>query len=177
MESSNTTEIQIFSPGTAPLSVYSPLLESPTVDTPNAAINAWADKLLATTDLVWSDSCAPTTIGGSAAYECTLTAPKVDTLQDAIVLGLLSAAGLLNDGDCDSDDDILYVPANCDVYFTTGAIGTLPGDTTDELFAADESVQSTSNGNAPAPFPEPSSLALLLVGFGGLGVFRRKFAR
>jgi len=178
-EGAKTFEIQLFSPGTAPLSVYSPLLESPTVDTKNPFINAWADGLLATTDLVWSESCGATTIGGEAAQECTLTAPKIDNANDLFVLGVLSAVGLLNDGDCERDDTILFVPKGCDLDFTTGALGTLPGDSPDELFSANENLESTANGTAPTPFPvpEPASLAIMLVGLGGVTGLRRRFAR
>lgn len=182
-EGANTTTISIFSPGSSPLTVYSPLLESPTVDSGSAVFNAFADGLLATTDLVWTSTCGPTTIGGAAAQECTLTAPKVDTLNDAIVLAIVGSG--LNDGDCDSDDTILFVPKGCDVFFTTGAIGSLPGDSTtggaggtSNFFAPDEKLQSTSNGAAPVPFavPEPASLALMFMGFGGLAAMRRRLA-
>jgi len=178
LESSNTYAIEVFAPGSATLSVYSPLLDTPTVDTPSAKINQWADALLATTDLVWSETCGPTTVAGAPAEECTLTAPKIDTLNDLAVIAALSAAGLLNDGDCDEDDDILYVPAGCDVIFTTGSLGTsedLQGDTPDELFKPFETLGAT-NGTPLVAFPEPGSLGLLAIGLGGLGAFRRKFS-
>jgi hypothetical protein len=178
-EGANTFSIQIFAPGNNPLSVYSPLLQSPTLDSGGFAFIAFADALLATTDLVWGESCGPTTIGGAAAQECTLTAPKVDNLNDAIVLGILNHThGALNDGDCDSDDTILFVPKGCDLVFTTSALGNLPGDNKDQLFSANEQIQSTSNGAAPIPFsvPEPASVGLMLAGLGGLAAFRRKFS-
>lgn len=175
-EQAKTFTISLFAPGSNPLTVYSPLLESPTVDEGNKGEQAAADALLATTDLVWTESCGSTMIGGQTAQECTLTAPKIDTLNDFIVLATLNAAGLLNDGDCDSDDTILFIPKGCDLDFTTGALGKLPGDTPGQLFAANEPLESTANGAAPVPFSiaEPVTLSLMFVGLGGLAAFRRK---
>lgn len=180
-EGANTTTISLFSSGPNPLVVYSPLLENPTVDSgPNISkVNAE----LAAMDLVWSVSCGATTIGGAAAQECTLTAPT-PTAADMTFLAGLAAKGQINDGDCDRDDTILFVPGphgstpGCDVFFTTGAIGNLPGDVAGQFFAPGQQLQSTSNGAAPIPFavPEPGSLALVFVGFGGLAAFRRRLA-
>jgi len=184
LETSNTYSIEVFSPGTNPLSVYSPLLDSPTADTPFPAVNATADALLASLNLKWSESCAPTTVAGAPAWECTLTAPTLPSiftpqwLYDVGVLKTLNALGVTNDGDCDEDDDILFIPAGCDVNFTTGSLGTSPdlqGDTPDELFEAYETLGVT-NGTPLVSFPEPGSLGLLAIGLAGVGLIRRRFS-
>jgi hypothetical protein len=177
--SANTFSISVFIPGTAALQLYSPLLEAPTTDDGSPLVNAGADALLASLNLVWTQVCAPTTVGGSAAYECTLTAPTIPSgvqgIGDRSALQMLTKTGLINDGDCDRDDTILFVPKGCDLFFTTGAIGDLPAS--DLLFSPGESAQSTSNGNGPVPFPEPSSLSLLLAGVAGFPFLRRRLAR
>ena len=175
-EGANTTTLSVFAPGSNPLSVYSPLLSTPTIDSGNPVGNAIADALFATTDLKWSLSCGAITLGSGTAQECTLTAPTVDSATDKFVLAAVGAMGLLNDGDCDSDDTVLFIPKGCDVFFTTGAIGGLPGDSPSQLFSPNETLESTSNGAPPIPFvvPEPASLALMFVGFGGFAALRRK---
>jgi hypothetical protein len=166
--SANTTSISVFIPGTDALQLYSPLLEIPTAD---------GIPLIGLLNLVWTQTCGPTTIGGSAAFECTLTAPTISSNLQAGYYKLLSATGVINDGDCDRDDDILFVPKGCDLFFTTGAIGDLPATPANLLFQPGEAAQSTSNGGAPAPFPEPASFSLLLAGVAGLPFLRRKLAR
>src|SRR5215471_6137456 len=73
-EGANTTTISLFAPGSNPLSIYSPLLENPTIDSGSASVNTFWNAKLAATGLVWTSSCGPTTIAGVAAEECTLTA-------------------------------------------------------------------------------------------------------
>lgn len=179
--SANTTSISVFVPGTDALQLYSPLLENPTTDLSNPVLNAANNALLASLNLVWTQVCGPTTVGGSAAFECTLTAPTIPSgpqgLADLATLKLLTGLGVVNDGDCDRDDDILFVPKGCDLFFTTGAIGDLPATPTNLLFGPNESAQSTTNGTAPVPFPEPGSLSLLLAGVAGFPFLRRKLAR
>jgi hypothetical protein len=179
--SANTKTISVFVPGTDALQLYSPLLEAPTTDGGSPAANAGADALLASLNLVWTQVCGPTTVGGSAAFECTLTAPTIPSgmqgIGDLAALALLAKTGMINDGDCDRDDAILFVPKGCDLFFTTGAIGDLPATPLNLLFSAGEEAQSTSNGNAPVPFPEPGTLSLLLAGVAGFPFLRRRLAR
>jgi len=163
-EGFDTYSIEVI--GTAPLALYSPLLEVPTTDNSGgglteAQINAL---LLATgTSLEWTQVCS--------GDECTLTAPT-PTAADLTLLAELAKAGITNDGDCDRDDTILFVPTGCDLFFTTGAIGNIPGDTADQLFSPGEIVTSKSFG-----VPEPGTVGLLLAGMVGLFAFRRKYAR
>jgi hypothetical protein len=169
-EGFNTGSIEVISPGTSPLSLYSPLLETPTVDDSSSHLSEHAaNELLASTgtSLEWTVSCSP----DGANTECTLTAPTPNAA-DLAILAELNKDGLLNDGDCDRDDTILFVPAGCDLFFTTGGIGDLKGDPKGELFSPNESLTSLS-----FPVPEPGSLPLLFAGLAGLSIFRRKFAR
>jgi len=172
-ESFNAGSIEVITAGdflTNPLSLYSPLLQPLTVDDGGASGVA-ANLLLALSgvgvNLEWTQSCGEFD-GSTTLEECTLTAPTL-TPGDTAVLNLI-APGLLNDGDCDRDDDITFVPVNCDVFFTTGAIGNLGGDNGNFLIAG-SSVTSNSS-----PVPEPGTVALLLVGMVGLFAFRRKYA-
>jgi len=166
-EGVNTVAIEVI--GTAPLELYSPLLEVPTVDDGGLS-EAAANLLLLTTgtSLEWTQTCG----ADGADFECTVTAPTPNAY-DLGVLATLAKAGITNDGDCDRDDTILFVPAGCDLFFTTGAIGNLtgPNEGNGSPFSADETLTSKSFGA-----PEPGTVALLLVGMVGLFAFRRKYA-
>ena len=169
-EDFNTTSIEVIAP--TALEIYSPLLEVPQVDDSGDGLNeAAANLLLLTTGttLEWTEACGP----DGTEFECTLTAPTPNAYGQT-VLATLAKAGIINDGDCDSDDTILFIPKGCDLFFTTGAIGNNPltaGDTNSELFSPDETVTSESFG-----VPEPGTVTLLLARMLGLFAFRRKYA-
>jgi PEP-CTERM motif len=168
-EGVNTVSIEVI--GTAPLELYSPLLEVPTVDDSGKGLSELGANLLLLstgTTLEWTQTCG----ADGADFECTLTAPTPNAY-DLGVLGVLAKAGITNDGDCDRDDTILFVPAGCDLFFTTGAIGNLPGDSKQagDFLNPNEVVTSESFG-----VPEPGTVALLLAGMVGLFAFRRKYA-
>ncbi|MGH9746176.1 MAG: hypothetical protein ACRD59_08710 [Candidatus Acidiferrales bacterium] len=175
----NATSITVAVPvgqtGTGPgLQVYSPLLMNVTSQVP-----AWAQSWLA--QFNWTESCpaTPVTAGGVSAFECILTAPTMPT--DPVsqgILNLLTQLGVINDGDCDNDDFVFYIPIGCDIKFTTDALAGLPGDTPDQLFSQNAQLGSTTNGSTDfVPFPEPGVLSLLLVGLAGLPIVRRRMAR
>ncbi|MGB9244986.1 MAG: hypothetical protein WCC03_16665 [Candidatus Acidiferrales bacterium] len=175
----NATSITVASPvgdtGTQPgLQVYSPLTTDVTANVPS-----WAAPFLA--QFNWTETCpsSPTMIGGTSAFECTLTAPTMPTDPlSTLILSELTKMGVINDGNCDSDDFVFYIPVGCDVKFTTGAIGDLPGDTPDQLFSQNAQLDAVSNGGTGfIPFPEPDAFSLLLIGVAGLPFLRRRFAR
>lgn len=162
----NATSIEVIADQTDPLSIYSPLLQAPTVDDGNLST---AEAAVLNT-LAWTEVCAA---DGATQYECTLTAPT-ETAADQLVLAPLVKAGIIDDGDCDSDDTIFFVPAGCDLFFTTGAIGNNPLNAADPstlLFADGETVTSQSFG-----VPEPGTVTLLLAGMLGVFALRRKYA-
>ena len=167
-EGVNTISIEVIGSLPAQFSLYSPLLEDPTVDDGSPLEQLEADALLAATGLEWTQACG---VDG-AGWECTLTAPT-PTAGDLVLLAALAKAGLINDKDCDRDDTILFVPAGCDLFFTTGMIGNLtgPNEGNGTPFSTTESLKSLSFG-----VPEPGTVALLLVGMVGLFAFRRKYA-
>jgi len=162
-EGVNTVSIEVIGSLPDPFSLYSPLLEVPTTD--NGGLSeAAANALLATTgtSLEWTETCG----ADGAGFECTLTAPTPNAY-DLGVLGTLAKAGITGDGDCDRDDTILFVPAGCDLFFTTGSLGGQTGSP----FSIAETLTSQSFG-----VPEPGTVALLLAGMAGLFAFRRKYA-
>lgn len=57
----------------------------------------------------------------------------------------------------------------CDISLATTATG--------GSFTPDSAIDIVQAGATPAPLPEPSTLALLLIGLGGLPLLRRRFAR
>jgi len=164
----NAISIEVI--GTAPLTLYSPLLEVPTDDSGKGPGQLAANLLLLSTGatLEWTQTCG----ADGADFECTLTAPT-PTPYDVGVLATLAKAGITNDGDCDRDDTILFVPQGCDLFFTTGAIGDLKGDSIkdNDFLSSNEVVTSESFG-----VPEPGTVVLLLAGMVGLFAFRRKYA-
>jgi hypothetical protein len=173
--SSITVAVPVGETGTAPgLQVYSPLLTNVTSQVP-----AWAQSFLA--QFNWTESCpaTPVTAGGTSVFECILTAPTMPTDSvSAAILKLLTSLGVINDGDCDNDDFVFYIPVGCDIKFTTDAIGGLPGDTPDQLFSGNAQLGSTTNGsNNFMPFPEPGVISLLFVGLAALPFARRRMAR
>jgi hypothetical protein len=142
-------------------SLYSPLLSAPTVDGSGGGLTeSQIDALLSS--LAWTQTCGADGTG----WECTLAAPR-ETTADGAILATLTKDGVINDGDCDRDDTILFVPANCDLFFTTG---TLDGQTGTPFNTAD-ALTSQSFGA-----PEPGTVALLLAGMVGLFALRRKYA-
>jgi hypothetical protein len=164
-EAFNAISIEVIAVQTDPLSLYSPLLLAPTVDSAGDGFTETEiDSMLAS--LVWTQNCSP----DGADFECTLTAPTPTAAQSTL-LATLTKDGIINDGDCDRDDTILFVPTGCDLFFTTGAIGNIPGDSPDLLFSPDETVTSESFG-----VPEPGTVVLMLAGMVGLFAFRRKYA-
>jgi PEP-CTERM motif len=168
-EDFNAISIEVI--GTAPLTLYSPLLEVPTADDSGKGLSELAANLLLLstgTSLEWTQTCG----ADGADFECTLTAPTPNAY-DLGVLATLAKAGITNDGDCDRDDTILFVPKGCDLFFTTGAIGNLKGDSAadGDFLSPNEVVTSESFG-----VPEPGTVVLLLAGMVGLFAFRRKHA-
>jgi hypothetical protein len=148
-------------------SLYSPLLSAPTVDGSGGGLTeSQIDALLSS--LAWTQTCGADGTG----WECTLTAPRESSAEGAI-LATLTKDGVINDGDCDRDDTILFVPKNCDLFFTTGAIGNLtgPDEGNGSPFNTADALTSQSFG-----VPEPGTIALLLAGMVGLFAFRRKYA-
>jgi len=169
-EGVNATSIEVIGSTSDPFTIYSPLLEVPQVDDSGVGLSELAANLLLLTTgttLEWTEACGTDGTG----YECTLTAPT-PTAYDSGILATLAKAGITNDGDCDSDDTILFVPANCDLFFTTGAIGGLtgPNEGNGTLFNTADTLTAVSG------VPEPGTVALLLAGMLGLFAFRRKYA-
>ncbi|MGA8142992.1 MAG: PEP-CTERM sorting domain-containing protein [Candidatus Acidiferrales bacterium] len=100
---------------------------------------------------------------------CTFTAPAIPTGWTATqILNLLTAFGIVNDGDCDNDDFIFGIAAGCAINFNTNGNGTM-------LFTANAQGDISTNGAALIPFPEPSSLGLVGIGIVALLVGRRRF--
>jgi len=115
---------------------------------------------------------------------CTLSAPTLPTGMTITALeSLLTAAGVINDGDCDADDFIFGIPGAGEggnvagsadpggCYITYNA----PDGTADSPnFTPDELYDLSTNGAPLKSLPEPSSLALLLVGLISITFLRRR---
>ena len=173
--SSITIAVPVGETGTGPgLQVYSPLLTNVTSQVPQ-----WAQSWLSQFD--WTESCpaTPVTAGGESVFECILTAPTMPTDPvSTAILDALTQLGIINDGDCDNDDFVFYIPIGCDIKFTTGALPGSDGDTQGQLFSGNAQLGSTTNGsNNFMPFPEPGVFSLLFVGLAALPFARRRMAR
>jgi PEP-CTERM motif len=119
----------------------------------------------------WSESCGTGSVGAVVVDECTLTAPQQPTGGGAQLLGVLTNAGVINDGDCDADDFVFGVPIGCDLNLTTA------GDRQNQLFVPSAMLDLSTNGGPLDPFssvPEPSALVLLLGGLGSLPFLQRR---
>lgn len=129
----------------------------------------------------WTATSGSTVLGGVPVSTCTYTAPT--SISGATYLYLLLSGDPYfgpptkdySDGDCDLDDDLLGIPAGCDVTFSSpkGA-----STSNGEVFAADAYFGFSPTGaSGEIPFPEPGSLALLLVGLLPLAFLRRRAAQ
>ena len=163
----NATSIEVIGSTSDVFMLYSSLLETPIVDAGSLFQQAGADLILATIG-PWKQVCG---LDGTGGFECTLTAPT-ETPAEMLSLAPYVKAGIINDDDCDQDDTIFFVPANCDLFFTTGAIGGLtgPNEGNGTLFNTADTLTAVSG------VPEPGTVALLLAGMLGLFAFRRKYA-
>lgn len=114
---------------------------------------------------------------------CTLTAPALPSgPPGTIILADLTALGIINDGDCDTDDFIFGIPGGgvdntplnegCDITFATLA-GATEENTEAFVSGAVFDVSPTGTGGL-VPFPEPGTLALLMLGLVTLPFLRRK---
>ena len=177
--SANATSIAIAVPvgetGSAPgLQVYSPLTTNVTSNAPQ-----WAQSWLS--QFNWTESCPATPViaGGVSAFECILTAPTMPT--DALsttILNTLTNLGVINDGDCDNDDFVFFIPIGCDIKFTTGALPGFNGDSGGQLFSPNAQIGSTINGTGNfMPFPEPGVFSMVMIGLAALPFARRRMAR
>src|SRR5271155_2258355 len=166
-EGVNATSIEVIGSTSDAFMLYSSLLETPIVDAGSLFQQAGADLILATIG-PWKQVCG---LDGTGGFECTLTAPT-ETPAEMLSLAPYVKAGIINDDDCDQDDTIFFVPANCDLFFTTGAIGGLtgPNEGNGTLFNTADTLTAVSG------VPEPGTVALLLAGMLGLFAFRRKYA-
>jgi hypothetical protein len=170
-----TFAVPVGQTGSGPgLQVYSPLLGSLPPSLPSW-LQSWVS------EFVWTEICpsTPVAAGGTSVFECTLTAPTMPTDGfSKLMMADLTSLGIMGDGDCDKNDFLFYIPVGCDIKFTTGAIGNLPGDTSSQLLSGGAQLDSNVNGNGNfIPFAEPSALSLLLVGFAGLPLLRRRLVR
>jgi hypothetical protein len=123
----------------------------------------------------WMGSCGTGLVGDVSVDECTLTAPQAPTSgPGAVLLNQLANLGIINDGDCDSDDFVFGVPVGCDLNLTTAS------DSQNQLFAPSATLDLSTNGNPLDPFsatPEPGTLILLLGGLGTLPFVQRRRQR
>ena len=114
---------------------------------------------------------------------CTLTAPALPSgPPGTIILADLTALGIINDGDCNTDDFIFGIPGGgvngtplnegCDITFATVA-GATDENTKAFVSGAVFDVSPTGTGGL-VPFPEPGSLALLMLGLLTLPFLRRR---
>ncbi|HXW55891.1 MAG TPA: hypothetical protein VEJ67_09100 [Candidatus Cybelea sp.] len=139
------------------LDVVSPLLTDVTGDVPSGILDLpGVDAFLSQYN--WSESCGTGAVGSVAVYECTLTAPSQPTSGALSSLdSLLTEAGIINNGQCNTSGFIFGIPVGCSIDFNTPD----PSD----LLGADAIVDASTNGKPLAPItPEPSTFVLFSIG-------------
>jgi hypothetical protein len=73
-----------------------------------------------------------------------------------------------NDGDCDSDDNVLGIQVGCDLKISSL--------TSQDLFVPNAPVGIGADGDKLPSLPEPGTVSLLVLGLTGLPFLRRKFS-
>jgi hypothetical protein len=83
----------------------------------------------------------------------------------------LTKFGVMNDGDCDTNDFVFGIAAGCAINFTTNPVAGQEALLFTPFAAGDVAV----NGAPLLSLPEPSSIGLLGIGFAALLFARRRF--
>jgi hypothetical protein len=168
VEGSTATTITFYAP-------TSDLMPAPGSSTPSLSCQSQL------TDIGWTAVSGTSTLDGQAISTCTFTAPTSISWSTYVYLALTGDPYWgpptidYSDGDCDLDDDLLGIPAGCDVVFSSPSGAS---SSNGELFADDAPFGFSPTGpTGEVAFPEPGSLAMLLVGLLPLAFLRRRAAQ
>jgi hypothetical protein len=137
----------------------------------NGGLTCSANQLVA---IGWTQNAnVQTTINGVVTDECSFTAPAANkvSLKDIANAAWETLTQSTGDCNCDWDDFITGIPVGCDIAVTTA------GDAPNQLFAPNTQFDVSPTQANLIPFPEPGTLWLLVIGFAGLAIVQRKFAR